>query len=155
MPYHGRKTSNITSQKKFKMQPPAGKMMPTLLWDSKAPILEHYIHRGTKVNIVYYRKMLWDWMRPASLTEYQGMVMKGVVLLHDNFNLHTAIHTVHTFWPTELQGVILCLVLIWPLRIITCLVHSKTLQEDAILPEIKKCKGCMHSLSANQKNIFF
>jgi len=37
--------------------------------------------------------------------EYQGMVKKGVALSHDNFNLHTAIHTAHTFWPTELQSV--------------------------------------------------
>ena len=27
---------------------------------------------------------------------------EGCSLLHDNFNLHTAIHTAHTFWPTEL-----------------------------------------------------
>jgi hypothetical protein len=87
------------------MQPPAEKIMPTLLWDSKAPFLEHYIQRGTTVNNVYYREMLWAWLRPASLMEYQGMVKKGVALMHDNFNLHTAIHTVHTFWTTELHGV--------------------------------------------------
>lgn len=44
-------------------------------------------------------------LRPASLMEYQGMVKKGVAVLHDNFNLHTAIHTVHAFWPTEPQSV--------------------------------------------------
>jgi hypothetical protein len=49
--------------------------------------------------------MLWDWLKTASLMEYQGMVKKGAALLHDNFNLHTAIQTVHTFWTTELQGV--------------------------------------------------
>jgi hypothetical protein len=86
------------------MEPPAEKIMPTLLWDSKAPILQNYILRGTTVNNVYYRQMLWDWLRPASLMEYQGMVKKGVALLLENFNLHTAIHTVHTFWTTELQG---------------------------------------------------
>ena len=86
------------------MQPPAEKMMLTLLWDSKAPILEHCLQRGTTVNNVYFREMFWDWLRPTSLMEYQGMV-KDVALLHDNFNLHTAIHTVHTFWPTELQSV--------------------------------------------------
>jgi hypothetical protein len=64
-----------------------------------------YTERGTTVNNVYYREMLWAWLRPASLMEYQGMVKKGVALLHDNFNLHTAIHTVHNFWPAELQGV--------------------------------------------------
>jgi len=68
------------------MQPPAEKIMPTLLWDSKAPILEHYTQRGTTVNNVYYREMLWAWLRPASLMEYQGMVKKGVALMHDNFN---------------------------------------------------------------------
>jgi hypothetical protein len=33
---------------------------------------------GYTVNNVYYREMLWAWLRPASLTEYQGMVKKGV-----------------------------------------------------------------------------
>jgi hypothetical protein len=60
------------------MQPPAGKMMPTLLWDSKEPILEHYIHRGTTVNNVYCHEMPWDWVRLASLTDHQGMANKGV-----------------------------------------------------------------------------
>jgi hypothetical protein len=58
------------------MQPPTEKMMLTLLQDSKAPILEHYTQRGTTVNNVYYKEMLWDRLRPASLTENQGMVKK-------------------------------------------------------------------------------
>jgi hypothetical protein len=36
--------------------------------------------------------------------EYQGTVKEGIALLHENFNLHIAIHAVHTFWTTELQG---------------------------------------------------
>jgi hypothetical protein len=44
-----------------------GKMMLPLLWDSKAPILEHYLHRSTTGNNVYYCEMPWDWVRLASL----------------------------------------------------------------------------------------
>jgi hypothetical protein len=40
--------------KKFKMQPSAGKLMLTIFWDPQGPILETYLEQGTTVTITAY-----------------------------------------------------------------------------------------------------
>jgi histone-lysine N-methyltransferase SETMAR len=80
-------------KKKFKTQPSAGKVMLTVFWDSQGPILEPYQERGTTVSSAHYSETLCDKLKPA----IQGLLLKGVALLHDSAHPHTAAHTVaHT-----------------------------------------------------------
>lgn len=84
------------AKKKFKVQPSAGKLMLTVFWDSKGPIIEHYQEQGSTVNSARYSEMLCNHLRPAIRSKRRGLLSKGVLLLHDNARPHTAAHTVET-----------------------------------------------------------
>jgi hypothetical protein len=68
------------AKEKLKTQLSAGKVMLTVFWDSQGPILEPYQERGTTVNSAHYSEILRDKLKPA----IQGLLSKGVALLHDN-----------------------------------------------------------------------
>ena len=70
--------------------------MLTVFWDSQAPVLEHYQERGTTINSAWYSEMLTDRLKPAIRSTCQGLLLKGVVLLHDNAHPHTVAHTAET-----------------------------------------------------------
>jgi histone-lysine N-methyltransferase SETMAR len=89
-------TSDISGQKKLKIQASAGKVMLTVFWDSQGPVLEHYQERSTTVNSARYSEMLRDKLKPAIRTKRRGLMSKGVALLHDSACPHTAAHTVET-----------------------------------------------------------
>jgi histone-lysine N-methyltransferase SETMAR len=86
-PEFGLETSDIVG---------GGEVMLTVFWDSQGPILGHYQERGTTVNSAHYNEMLCDKLKPVIRTKRQGLLSKGVALLHDNAHPHTAAHTVET-----------------------------------------------------------
>jgi hypothetical protein len=90
---YGMERSTFTQQEPF-----AGKMMRTVFWDSQGPVLEHYQERGTTINSTRYSEMLTDWLKPAIRSKCRGLLLKDVVLLHDNAHSHTAAHTAETLW---------------------------------------------------------
>jgi hypothetical protein len=55
--------------KKFKTQPSAGKLMLTVFWDTKGPILEYYQKHGTTVTSAGYFDKLQKKLRPAICTK--------------------------------------------------------------------------------------
>ena len=84
------------AKKKFKTQPSAGKVMLTVFWDSKGPILEDYLEKGRTINSVRYSDLLANNLKPAVCTKRRGLLLKKVLLLHDNARPHTASQTVET-----------------------------------------------------------
>jgi hypothetical protein len=58
-PYLLAKTEN------FRTQPSAGKFMPTLIWDERGVILEHYMPRENSVTSATYADLLKNHLRPA------------------------------------------------------------------------------------------
>ena len=79
--------------KKFKIQPSAGKEMLTVFWDSQGPVLEHYQERGTTINSAWHSEMLTERLKPAIWSKCWGLLLKCVVLLHNNARPHTAAYT--------------------------------------------------------------
>ena len=84
------------AKKKFKTQPSAGKVMLTLFWDSKGPVLEDNLEKGRTINSARYSDLLTNNLKPAVRTKGRGLLSKKVLLLHDNARPHTASHTVET-----------------------------------------------------------
>jgi len=84
------------AKKKFKTQPSAGKVMLTLFWDSKRPILEDYLEKGCTINSARYSDLLANNLKPAVRTKRRGLLSKKVLLLHDNACPHTTSHTIET-----------------------------------------------------------
>ena len=82
-------------KKKFKTQPSAGKLMLTVFWDSRGPVLEHYQERGTTINSVRYSEMFTDRLKPVIRSKCRGLLSKGV-FLQDNARPHTAAHIAET-----------------------------------------------------------
>ncbi|KAK8406892.1 hypothetical protein O3P69_007447 [Scylla paramamosain] len=76
-------------------QPSAGKVMLTVFWDSRGPILEHYLETGSTVNSERYSDMLINKLKPAIRNKRRGLLSEGVLLLHDNARPHTAVHTIN------------------------------------------------------------
>ena len=62
--------------------------MLAVFWDSQSPILENYQERDTTINSVQYSEMLTDKLKPAIRSKHRGLLLKGVVLLHDNARPH-------------------------------------------------------------------
>ena len=89
-------------KKKSKTQPSAGKLMLTVFWDSQGPVLEHYQERSS-INGARYSEMLTDRLKPAIRSKRQGLLSKGVLLLHNNARPHTAAHTAETLWKLKFE----------------------------------------------------
>ena len=62
------------AKKKFKTQPSAGKVMLTVLWDSKGPILEDYLEKGRKINSARYSDLVANKLKPAVRTKRRGLL---------------------------------------------------------------------------------
>jgi len=84
------------AKKKFKTQPFVGKVMLTIFWDSKGPILEDYLEKGCTINSARYSDLLTNNLKPAVRTKHRDLLSKKVLLLHDNARPHTASHTIET-----------------------------------------------------------
>jgi histone-lysine N-methyltransferase SETMAR len=80
--------------KKLKSTASAGKVLLTVFWDWKGPILEHYQEKGQTVNSERYSVMLESELKPAIRSKRRGMLSTGVILHHDNARPHTAARTI-------------------------------------------------------------
>ena len=83
-------TSTIFLQEKVQNPTIRRKIDAYSVWDSQGPVLEHYQERGPTINNAWYSEMLTDRLKPAIQSKCQGLLSKGVVLLHDNACQHTA-----------------------------------------------------------------
>ena len=73
---------------KFKTQPSAGKVMATVVWDSKGVIMLDFTPKRITITGVYCANLL-DQLRIANRQKRQGKLSKGVLLQHDNARVHT------------------------------------------------------------------
>jgi len=55
----------LPSPKKFKVQPPPGKIMACVFWDRQGLILVDFVPRAITVNANYYTSLLSDQRHPA------------------------------------------------------------------------------------------
>jgi len=78
---------NSPKHKKNSWKPSSGKVMLTLLWDTKGPILEHYISKGTMITSSSYCDLLVNHLKPAIWSKCRGLPISP---LHDNSQPHTA-----------------------------------------------------------------
>jgi len=83
---------NSPPPKKFKIVPSAKKLMATVFWDHKGPLLIEYMEKGKTVNSEQYCNTL-DKLRMAIRKRRPRLLSDGVILLHDNATPHTAAHT--------------------------------------------------------------
>ena len=74
--------------KKFKMQPPAGKVMATVFWGTKGIIMLDFLPKISTITGVYYANLL-DQLRTAIREKRRGKLSKGVLLQQDNARVHT------------------------------------------------------------------
>ena len=74
--------------KKFKTQPPAGKVMATLFWDAKGVIMLDFLSKRITITGVYYEKLL-DQLRTAIREKRRGKLSKGVLLQQNNARVPT------------------------------------------------------------------
>jgi hypothetical protein len=83
------------SANKFMMKPLANKLMLTIFWDSRGPILETYLEHGTTVTSAIYCDMFQRELIPAIHSKRRGRLSEGVSL-HYNDHPHTLTHTLRT-----------------------------------------------------------
>ena len=77
-----------TRSKKFKIQPSAGEVIATVLWDAKGVIMMDVLLKGSTITEVYYANLL-DQLRTAIHEKRRGKLSKGVLLQQDNARVHT------------------------------------------------------------------
>ncbi|GFQ70722.1 histone-lysine N-methyltransferase SETMAR [Trichonephila clavata] len=70
-------------RKKFKITPSACKVMAIVFWDMSDVTLIEYLECGHTINADRYFKTLTK-LREAIRRKCPGLLMKGVILLHDN-----------------------------------------------------------------------
>ena len=70
--------------------------MLTIFWDSKGPILEDFLEKGSTINSVRYCDLLANCLKPAICTKHQGLLSKKVLLQHDNAHPNVAKATIKT-----------------------------------------------------------
>ena len=92
-PSRHRVGSGSPRPKKFKTQPFAGKVMPTVFWEKGVIILDFLSKRCT-ITGVYYANLL-DQLRTAIREKRRGKLSKGVLLQQDNARVHTCKVAMH------------------------------------------------------------
>jgi histone-lysine N-methyltransferase SETMAR len=75
------------SPKKFKLSPSAGKVMITVLWDSRGVLLLDFLPKGETINSARYQETLKKLARSIRLKRPD---LQDVILHHDNARPHTA-----------------------------------------------------------------
>ena len=74
--------------KKFKTQPPAGKVMATVFWDAHGVIMLDFLAKKSTITGAYYANLL-DQLRTAIREKHRGKLFKGILLQQDNARVHT------------------------------------------------------------------
>ncbi len=90
------KHSDSPTVKKFKTRASANKVMLTLFWDMKGPLLCDYLEERRTINAEYYSNLLKIHLRPKIRTKRRGAITRGVILQQDNASSHTAALTQNT-----------------------------------------------------------
>ena len=70
--------------------------MLTLFWDSRGPLVEHYMAKGTTVTSASHCDLLKNHLKPAIRSKRHGLLITCVLLQHDNAQPHTACATAAT-----------------------------------------------------------
>ena len=83
------KHQNSPRAVKFKKTASLKKIMVTVFWDQKGPILIDYLPQGASMNGDRYREILTK-LRKALKDRRPGKLSKGIEILHDNARPHTA-----------------------------------------------------------------
>ena len=71
--------SGFPRPKKFKTQPPAGKVMATVFWDAKGVIMLDFLPKRSTITGVFYANLL-DQLRAAIRKKRRSKLSKGVLL---------------------------------------------------------------------------
>lgn len=88
--------SSPLKQKKFHTTSRAGKLMFTVFWNYKGPILEK---QYAPVNYYQQRSMLWPAWEPLGICIHiKTSLSSSVLLQHDNTRSHTTHATVQNVW---------------------------------------------------------
>ena len=69
------------------MQPSAGKVMATVIWDAKGIIMLDFLPKRSTITGVYYANLL-DQLKTAIHEKCRGKLSKGVLLQQDNVSPH-------------------------------------------------------------------
>ena len=93
---YGVETPGIASKEEIQHSNFRRKGDANLFWDSKGPILEDYLEKGNTINSAKYSDLLANNLKPAVRTKRRGLLLKKVLLLHDNARPHTASQTIET-----------------------------------------------------------
>ena len=80
--------NNRPARKSSKPNNPQENWCLQCFWDSQGPVLEYYQERDTTINSAQSSEMLTDGLKPAIRSKHRGLLLKGVVLLHDNGRPH-------------------------------------------------------------------
>ncbi|GBM81439.1 hypothetical protein AVEN_11288-1 [Araneus ventricosus] len=68
------------------------KIMVSMFWDRHGALLVYFMQHGTTINAVAYGQTLRK-LRRAIQNKRHGMLIEGILLLHDNARPHTAAQT--------------------------------------------------------------
>jgi hypothetical protein len=80
--------------------------MLTLFWDMNGPILEHYQEKGETVNSISYSPILEEKLKPAIRScRHRGLLPKGILLLHENVQPHSAAATITTIQKLKFETI--------------------------------------------------
>jgi hypothetical protein len=80
----------LTNTENIKKKKPSNrKIMATIFWDRKGPLLINFLSRGDTINAAAYCEMLKKLRQPIQ-NKRRGMLTLGVFLLHNNARQHTA-----------------------------------------------------------------
>lgn len=82
-------TNSPNKPKKFKQTLSNRKLMATVFWDCKGPLLVEFMDPGTTITAATYCETLKR-LRRAIQNKRRGKLSSGIVLLHDNARPHTA-----------------------------------------------------------------
>ena len=136
------------AKKKFKTQPSTGKVMLTVFWDSKGPILEDYLEKGRMINSARYSDLLANNLKPAVRTKCQGPLSKKVLLLHDDAR-PAILSKPLSIWVSRCWNT-LPTAQILPLLTTTSLDRSKMLYEVVDFLRTKTCgKRCINGCTTS------
>ena len=94
-------TSVLPVKKKFKTQLSLGKATLTIFCDSKGPIFEHFLEKGSTINSSRYCDLLANRLQPAIRTKRRGLLSKKVLLQHPIYSPDLASSDYHLFAPLK------------------------------------------------------